>query len=219
MKIGTLLRLEINDPKTATIKRYRCKVIEQNTHYLFVDYPIDEKTNKTVFLPKNQVLTVTFVSTNQSVYSFRSKIISKVKVNIPALALQIPEKQSIKRIQRREYVRIDTAIDVTVHSTDGLFPPFQSVTNDVSGGGLSIVLPHTVLLIQGDELDIWFVLPMQSGDYHYIYAQAEVVRVQSAENTVSAMSIKFTSISKDFQQQIMHFCFEKQREARKKELI
>ncbi|MTW85893.1 pilus assembly protein PilZ [Virgibacillus dakarensis] len=219
MKIGTLLVLETKDPDEETNWEFRCKVIEKNEHYLFIDYPIDNKTNKSALIPKHKPFTVTYVGSDQSVYSFPSEIVAQVKLNVPALAIPMPEKQHINRIQRREFVRIVAAIDVSVHSLETSSTPFTTVTNDISGGGLSIVLPKGVTLTEGEGLDLWFVLPMESGDYQYINAQSEVVRMLFLENTVQTASLKFTGITKQSCQQIIRFCFERQRELRKKELL
>ncbi|MGY0691790.1 flagellar brake protein [Virgibacillus sp. FSP13] len=218
MNIGTVLILETKEPITNKTRKLRCKVIEKNEHYIFIDYPIDEQTKKSTFLPKKTPFTVTYIGSDQSVYSFRSEIVDKVKLNIPGLIINTPEPDKIKRIQRREYVRIDVAVDVSIHSTEDSFEAFSTVTADISGGGLSIILPRGTTITEQEDVDVWFVLPMQTGDYQYLYAQSEVIRVITADNSVRTVSLKFTSISTQDRQQIIRFCFEKQREARNKEL-
>ncbi|QGS68827.1 hypothetical protein CV093_11255 [Oceanobacillus sp. 143] len=56
MKIGTVLHIELNNPKTKKNDKYRCKVIEINEHSLIIDYPINEITNKTAFYQKEDIL-------------------------------------------------------------------------------------------------------------------------------------------------------------------
>lgn len=220
MKIGSFLTLEIKQVDKKRIEKFRCKIIEKNEYYLFIDYPINEHTKKTSFLPKGTYLTATYVGSDQSVYSFHSQIVAKVKFNIPALAISLPEKSKIIRIQRREHVRIETAIDISVHSSDNVtFTPFVSVTADISGGGVSIILPNKVTLSENAILDIWLVLPMQSKMYQYVYAQTEVIRLKSTAAGVNKASLKFVSIAPQARQQIIQYGFEKQLEARKKELL
>ncbi|WP_099158376.1 flagellar brake protein [Virgibacillus ndiopensis] len=219
MKIGTLLMLEVTQTDKNDLQKYRCKVIEKNEHYLFIDYPVNEQTKKTSYLPKGTYIAVTYVGSDQSVYSFHTQIVAKVKFNIPALAISLPEKSKINRIQRRKYVRIDTSVDVTVHSPNDSFEPFVTVTSDISGGGLSIILPNKVNLAERDTLDLWVVLPMQSNEYHYVFAQTEIIRINVSDTSVNTASLKFVSITSQAQQHIVQYCFEKQREARKKELL
>ncbi|WP_164668747.1 flagellar brake protein [Virgibacillus doumboii] len=216
MRIGTLLTIEIKQPNNKETKKYRCKVIEKNEHYIFIDYPIETKTNKTGFLPKGTRFTATYVGKDQSVYLFHTEIVAKVKLNVPALAIYFPDKKDIKKIQRREYVRIETAVDVAFHGTN---EPFTTVTSDISGGGMSMIIPNGKNVTTNESADVCIVLKMHSGDYSYVNAQAEVIRVKEDGNKVKTASMKFISVNKQVQQSIIRYCFEKQREARKKELL
>ncbi|MEC5422445.1 flagellar brake domain-containing protein [Virgibacillus sp. C22-A2] len=216
MKIGTLLTLEFKKAQQ-TIK-YRCKVIEKNEKYLFIDYPIDTETKKTAYLSKGTKLSATYIGNDQSIYNFRTEIVKKVKLVVPALAIPLPDDDKVQRIQRREFVRIDTAIDVAIHSATNSIAPIVTVTSDISGGGVSIIIPRGRTLEEGSKVTMWIVLHMHSGQYKYITAEAEVVLLKSINNTIQTASLKFTDITKQAQQTIIRYCFEKQRETRKKEL-
>ncbi|WP_404452863.1 PilZ domain-containing protein [Virgibacillus necropolis] len=218
MDIGTSLTLSVTDPQTGIDTKYRCKVIEKNEHYLFIDYPVNVKTKRTAILPKNTYIQTSYIESNQSVYSFNTKVIAKVNVNIPALAISIPRETDIKRIQRRSFVRIETAVDVSIHRAKPVSESFATVTSDISGGGMSIILPVDHTLNENDNLDVWIVLQMQNGQYNYIYTQSTVVRVITDKGNIHTASIKFATISKQDQQVIIRYCFEKQRELRTKEL-
>lgn len=220
MDIGTLLTLFVTDKKTNKNTKYRCKIIDKNGHYLFVDYPVNDKTKRTALLAKGTYMKASYIGNDQSVYSFTTKVIAKVNVTIPALAISIPEKKDVNRIQRRAYVRIATTVDVSIHFTEECAKhPFATVTSDISGGGMSIILPTTKNLNERDSIDIWMVLQMQNGEYHYIYSQSTVVRVITNKHKIHIASIKFETISKHDQQKVIRFCFEKQRESRTKELM
>lgn len=218
MKIGTLLNMEFKKPGTNQPYKYHSKVVEKNEHYLFIDYPIDQKTKKTVFLSKGTALAVTYIGNDQSIYCFHTKIVAKLKLTVPALAIIFPDQTDIKRIQRREFVRVDTAIDAAIHSSDSTFPPFVTVTSDISGGGMSVILPKDKELEINTKVDTWLTIYLLTGGYQYIYTEAEVVLIKTLNNTIKTASLKFTSITKQAQQNIIRYCFEKQREARKKEL-
>lgn len=219
MKIGTLFTLEMEDLETRVMAKYRCKVIDKNENYLFIDYPINIKTKKTTFFPKGDKFSISYLGADQVVYQFISKIISRVNLRVPALVIRFPDKNKIQRIQRREYVRIETAVDTAVHCLEDSFSAFTTVTTDISGGGLSVIIPSKHTLAKNKKLNIWLVLQMQSGEYNYINAKAELVLLKLLDNALKTASLKFTSITKQSQQNIIQFCFEKQREARKKELI
>lgn len=216
MNIGTLLTMETKQPKNKEKEKYRCKIIEKNENYLFIDYPIEVKSSKTGFFQKGTSFSASYVGKDQSVYSFHTKVVAKVKLNIPALAISFPDKNDIKKIQRREYVRIETAVDVAFHGTN---EPFTTVTSDISGGGMSIIIPNGKNVTANETANVCVALQMHSGDYHYVNALAEVIRVNHDTSTVKTASLKFVSVNKHQQQHIIRYCFEKQREARKKELL
>lgn len=219
MQIGTMIYLETEDPRTNETKNYRSRVVEKNEHYLFIDYPFEIKTKKTTFFPKGTRFKATYIGKDQTPYAFHTEIVAKVKLNVQVLAIVLPEKGRIERIQRREYVRVDAAIDVAIHPIHDSLEPFSTVTNDVSGGGLSIIIPKKKKLSDDAELDIWLVLPMLTGEYHYIQTKAKVIRIQSRENSIQSASLKYQSLAKNDRQSLIRFCFEKQRESRKKELL
>ncbi|MFD1850504.1 flagellar brake protein [Oceanobacillus bengalensis] len=218
MKIGTTLQIEAEDLLTREIKTYRCKLIEIKEKFLIIDYPINAKTNKTTFFRRGANITVSYVASN-TVYQFTSKIIKNVKAKVPGVAIALPEEHGIKRVQRREFVRIDTAIDVAVYSVKNSFTPIITVTSDISGGGMSIIIPQDHSLLMEEQVITWMILPMQTGEIHYIKATAEIVFIKELKRGIFSASLKFIDIDSKVQQNIVRFCFEKQREARKKEIL
>lgn len=218
MKIGTLLHLERFDLMKKEIIKYHCKVIEKNEQHLLIDYPINQQTKRNSILLKGENFSVIYAGSDQNIYYFQSEVVAKVNLTVPALAIKLPDKSDIKRIQRREFVRIETAVDVSLHSVNQRFSPFVTVTSDMSGGGISIVLPEKHTLGVGNIADIWMPLQFFSGEYKYIHAKAEVVFLKLINHKLPNASLKFTEIPKHSQQDIIRYCFEKQREARKKEL-
>ncbi|TFJ93798.1 flagellar brake protein [Lentibacillus salicampi] len=214
MKIGTLLTLEAKNPETGETHKYRSQIIEKNAHYLLIDLPIHHETNKTAFFMKGTHFKMTYIGTDQAVYMFTAKLMKMVKGDIPSLAVQAPEKEAIRIIQRRAFVRIDTAVDVAVHYTND---SFTTVTSDISGGGMSIILPEPHELNVNERTDLWMVLRMQSEHYQYVHAATEVTRIVD-DNGIRKASMKYLSINQKDQQFIIRYCFEKQLEARRKEL-
>lgn len=218
MKIGTLIHIEYEENQSSEVRKYRCKIIEKNNQGLIIDYPINVNTNKTSFLPIGSTILVTYVSKDKAVYQFRSIILERVNMKIPALLIKLPEKKKIKRIQRREFVRVESAIDVAIHSLTKKFVPFTTVTEDISGGGLSFIIPERDILTIGEYIQVFIVLPMNNIDSYYISVEAKVVFIKSLKSNINITSVKFTKITKIDQQLIIRYCFEKQRQARQKEL-
>ncbi len=218
MNIGTLLQLEYKKDGVSEVLKYYCKIIERNEQYLFIDCPVNEKTKKTERFHKGAQFFAAYIGKDQSVYRFRTEVVSKVSFNIPALAIRLPNKEGIKRIQRREFVRVKSAVDIAVYSDNDSFSPFTTVTDDISGGGMSIIVPDGVNLELNKDISIWMVLEMYNGEYQYHNIKAVFVHINKLNSGIQIGSLKFTGLKQKIRQQIIRYCFEKQREARKKEL-
>lgn len=78
------------------------------------------------------------------------------------------------KIQRREYVRVETPVDVAIQFKNY---KYQLVTADISAGGLALILKGEVAFNEGDEVDLTVVLPFANGDVKYVMTTAVVVRI------------------------------------------
>src|SRR5690625_3703909 len=165
MKIDSNLTLAFKKRGKST-EKYKCKIIDKSENEIIIAYPIHMTTKKTEFFSLDTVFIASYLADDNAVNEFPTKITRRVKLNVPGLALAIPEKEKINRIQRREFVRVDATIDVAVHSKSEKLKPFTAITSDISGGGLSILVSDLSAFTLGDSLDIWMVLRLNSGKIH-----------------------------------------------------
>lgn len=214
-KIGDTFTIEPKfNPDRET---YRCRVVEKIENQIFIDYPINENTGKTVYLMNESQLKVSFVSTDSSVYMFETQVLGRTIKGIPMIILSYPGKESLYRIQRRQFVRVETATDVAIHSTNQNFSPIVSITSDISAGGASVLLPPETKLTSGIIINTYFVLPMLSEEYHYVSLKSEVIRMIEGKNgDRDKVSLKFKEISEHVRLLFIKFCFERQLMVRKK---
>jgi c-di-GMP-binding flagellar brake protein YcgR len=215
INIGDTIILE---PKNSSEEeKYRCKLVEINGEQLFIDYPISMKTAKTVFLLDGTQLKGSFIGKDNTVYLFETEVQGRVKQTIPMITLSYPGKNHLVRVQRRQYVRVETSIDVAVHSTKGEFSSFVTITSDISAGGSALILPLNTELAPETIIDCWIVLPMQSGDYHYLTLKARVIRVIPGQNGDQAkMPIEFIDVNESERQLLIRFSFERQLNLKRK---
>lgn len=217
MKIGDQLILELK--YTDKLDKFKCKVVEKRDSYIYIDYPINMETNKTAFFIDGTQLKCSFVAGDGSVYLFETGVIGRVKQNIPMIVLHYPGDDQLIKIQRRQYVRVETAIDVAVHPRASEFEPFVAVTDDISAGGAAIIAANHQKLATGMELILWAVLPMQNGDYHYFKFPSKVVRIIPLENGRNKVSLQFQHVEPQERQVLFRFCFDRQVSMRKKGLL
>jgi c-di-GMP-binding flagellar brake protein YcgR len=157
----------------------------------------------------------------QSAYSFDTEVTGRLKQTIPMMKLHFPGDEYVMKIQRRQFVRIETGVDVAIHPLNGEFEPFTARTDDISAGGMLVqVRANTELkLEQGMKIKIVVVLPMQSSGIHYLQLTSRIVRMSETEQTnFLKYSIQFEEVSPLERQQLLRFTFERQLELKKKGL-
>lgn len=195
-------------------RTYKCRIIDTKKGKVYIDYPIDEGAKHPDIFRVGTPLHIHFIE-NNSLFSFPSEIIGKAKLNnIPTLILSF-ELNNLKQIQRREFVRVETLLDVSVQSIENKFTPIMTVTHDISGGGLAILVGKDDNVNQGDLLDIMLILPLDN-KLEYIHIIGKAVRIQGKKKEKDILSVKFDDIDLRDQQLIVQYCFTRQLEDRKK---
>ena len=213
LKIGTVLTLEpVHGDKA---EKYKCKVVEFTDSKLYIDYPIHMETEKTVFLIDGTQLKGSFVFNDTTVYSFETEVTGRKKSNIPMICLHYPRPDELVKVQRRQFVRVDTSVDAAIITPKASYP---TITMDLSAGGCAVKLLKNQSYEAGMEVEIILVLPMQTGEYNYLNVPGKVIRVWD-KGTGKIASLEFTELKELQQQNILRFCFEKQLALRNKGLI
>ncbi|MBU9714257.1 flagellar brake protein [Evansella tamaricis] len=214
IKVSTNLFLELNDPDHER-KKYRSKLLDYQDNQLFIDYPVDEETKKPHFLFPGTELKVWFIGKDEAIYLFHTEVLGKLEKKIPMLIIHDPGQQNYIRIQRRQYVRIDTAIDVAIHSIDQSFPPFTTITLDISGGGIATLIPKNNKLPDNTVVSLYFPLHFQTGDIYFIKTKGKLIRIIEKQGQRKG-SFQFIDLTEGDRQKIVRYCYEKQLNLRKK---
>lgn len=219
LKIGKTLLLE--QKYSSEKESYKCMVVEIGDGTFYIDYPVDVQTGKVAFLVDGTQLKASFADGEKGTFLFDTEVFKKVKGNIPMMQLMLPAEETFIKLQRRQFVRIETRLDVAIHPTGGEFAPFRTVTEDLSAGGSAIRLTKNMQLNGASLIDIWLALPLNSGEISYLMLRSSVIRIAELENGngTKILSIQFTDPVKNESQIIMRYIFEKQLEMKKRGLI
>lgn len=212
IKIGTLLQLEPAYSKR--IEKFRCKVVEQKDNIIYIDYPINESTKKTAFLIDGSEFRANYQTEDKQAFAFNTQVVGRKSGNIPMIMLSCPEDSGFIKIQRREYVRVETPVDVALQFGDY---KYQLIAEDISAGGLALILKGAVSFKDGDDVVLTIVLPFSNGEINYVVTNANIVRIFERDN-IKIATIRLTDTDEIDQQHIVRFCFERQLLNRKKEL-
>ena len=212
LKIGTQLTLE--PTYTERNEKFRCRVVEKIGNIIQIDYPVNLETKKTAFLIDGAQFRVSYNTETKESYCFNTEVLGRRGGNIQTILLSCPPKDEFIKIQRREYVRVDTPVDVAIEFEG---QKFQFVAEDISAGGTAIHIKKPVNFTEGDEVQLLAVLPFSNSDIRYVETKAIIVRIFDRDE-IKVASIRFTDTDDIDQQHIVRFCFERQVLIRKKEL-
>src|SRR5699024_12005907 len=100
----------------------------------------------------NTLVTIIFTD-DRALFRFNTVIVKRIKDPTLALVIPKPKKSDLEKVQRREYVRVKTDVDIAIHSKKENVQPIVTVTNDISGGGASIIIPDSTTFEEEEIID------------------------------------------------------------------
>ena len=204
LSIGIIIVIDTDFTKDS--EKYKSKVIDMGNGFVMIDYPTHIKTGKTAFFLDGTQLLVSFVDDKKMSYAFRTEVSGRLNKGIPMLKLSYPGDEELIKIQRREFVRVETAIDIAVEY-DGQFSHY--VAEDLSAGGVALNLPGRVPFEAEDSVALTIVLPYANKEIRYVKVHAKVIRIWEKDGRRIA-SLQFEDIEQIECQHIIRFCFERQ---------
>ena len=106
LSIGTVIVIDTN--LTADSEKYKSKVIDMGDGFVMIDYPTHIETGKTAFFLDGTQLLVSFIDHMKMSYAFQTEVSGRLNKGIPMLKLSYPGDEQLIKVQRREFVRVET---------------------------------------------------------------------------------------------------------------
>jgi c-di-GMP-binding flagellar brake protein YcgR len=212
LKVGQDLRVEVEGRKEG-----KTKIAAINDQVVWIESPSETDTLKTFFLHEDEAMRVYFFKGEEQLYAFDtviSKRFSDAQLTL-RYAFKLPDEKKIKRVQRREYLRVPEMIQVTVSAEDGqAFSSFETTSLDVSAGGMRIIANRAPVAVD-EAIIVSFHINDDRGVPQTFRVKSRLVRIQ--EQTVKQeLSLCFEELSHRDQETILRYCFRAQLEARKR---
>lgn len=208
LSIGTIIVIDKDFTKDS--EKFKSKVVDIGDGFIMIDYPTHIETGRTAFFRDGTQLLVTFIDNLKMSYAFRTEVGGRLNKGIPMIKLSYPGDEQLIKVQRREFVRVESAIDIAVEK-GGRFT--QYVAADLSAGGVALTLLNPDTFKEDELLSLTIVLPFMNHEIKYVKADARVTRVWEKDGRLIA-SLKFETINQIERQYIIRFCFERQLQMR-----
>ncbi|MCJ8011108.1 flagellar brake domain-containing protein [Paenibacillus sp. KQZ6P-2] len=208
-KIGDLLFISVDsgDEKEAVVQ-YKSRIGDMDEDSILIEVPIQEGSGRLKKLSSGDELSVFFLTEggiknyfNSYVFGFKEDVIRMIRI-------RRPEPDSISKIQRRSFLRVNAELEVAV-KTDKMLR-FVARTYDVGGGGLSFYCDASQRVSEGDGVSCWVLVLYKNGSIEHVPFNGEIVRIKVLENGRKIVMVKFTAIADMERQKLIRFCFERQ---------
>ena len=171
---------------------------------------------------RGEMVEVTFVHLG-GCYSFATRVLSRRRDPIPVIEVEKPRE--IKKIQRRNYVRVDVVLPmeyrlVLLGENNSIVPLEEEFLNastvNISGGGILFTTARE------EKVDDLLQIRLHLTAKHGLNLLGRVVRLQTVEReglVSHQVAVKFERIRETQRDVICRFVLEKERELIKKGLV
>lgn len=196
------------------LKKAKSKAVSIENNELLIVYPVDVVTGRTVILHNDMEVTVEFVGKDEVPYRFISRIKGKVKDKLQMICLEVPPREKMKRIQRRQYVRTDAVLDVQIQP--GNEEEIRTLSYNISAGGIAVVLADGLSFQSGESLRLIIRLPEEEHT-RQIETEAVVRRIfNDPKSEKRKMTLEYSEIAAGDQQALLQYCIRRQLNKRRK---
>ena len=155
-----------------------------------------------------------YYTTDRAAYKFKSKILKRTNKPIPLLLIE--KSDSVTRIQRRDYFRLEVTgtVDIYKMPEDKEYP--KKITEarllDISGGGIKMQLEKKF----DKNEEVYICLKNILAPKEFI--KSEIVRVEKENDELYNYGVKFSEIEEEQREEIIQWIFAYQRKNRRKGL-
>ncbi|MCW0118457.1 cyclic di-GMP receptor DgrA [Bacillus subtilis] len=196
------------------LKKAKSKAVSIENNELLIAYPVDVVTGRTVILHNDMEVTVEFVGKDEVPYRFISRIKGKVKDKLQMICLEMPPREKMKRIQRRQYVRTDAVLDVQIQPENE--EEIRTLSYNISAGGIAVVLADGLSFQSGESLRLVIRLPEEEHT-RQIETEAVVRRIfNDPKSEKRKMTLEYSEIAAGDQQALLQYCIRRQLNKRRK---
>lgn len=212
-KVNQMLHYHIasSDEEEASIE-YRSRIADEQEDSLLIEIPISEKSGRYKRLFLGDELSVFFVSEDGIKNYFDSHVLGFKEDGVRLIKIRRPEPDRITKVQRRSFLRVPAELEIAVKMSN--LVRFVCMTDDVGGGGVSIICDGKWPLAPEQILECWILISYKNGTIEHVFFRGEIVRVVELESGKKQAMIKYASINDSERQKVIRYCFEKQLEHR-----
>ncbi|MEF3301837.1 flagellar brake protein [Paenibacillus sp. GYB003] len=213
--VNQFLYIQVNsiDPEEAR-QEYKSRIADIGPNYISMEVPLHVGTGKLKRLYAGDQINAYYMTDGGVKHYFNTFVLGFKEEAIRLVLIKPPEPDHITKVQRRNFLRVPADLEIAVKVTEQI--RFIGVTNDVGGGGVSLLCESRIPVKERETIESWLLLPFRNGTIEHAHFKGEVVRIKPTDNGKLILMVQFTDIADVERQRIIRFCFERQLEFRKR---
>ena len=221
LKVNQLVNIELVCDKEQKSRRYASRVenLEYTSEKNLICLATPMQDRLPIFISPGSAVNVWFWDST-AIYSISAVILQNKVGKLYQIILDADLKM-IRRVQNREFVRVNCSLDVSVSylNNDGEKMSFLTQTKDLSGGGISLVIyDHNIPFQEESTIGIKFVLDDLMLDMNGVVIWFNREIDYNGQARIVA-GISFTCISEEIRKMIIRAVYLRQIALRNKGLI
>ncbi|WP_334072050.1 MULTISPECIES: flagellar brake protein [Paenibacillus] len=208
-KVNDLIYIQVaSADKKEDDKECKSRIADIGDDFYLVEVPIEVGSGRIRRLFVGDELSIYFLTEGGVKNYFNTYVLGFADDVVQLIRIRKPEPEAVTKIQRRHYLRVVAELEIAVRVQDNT--RFVALTEDVGGGGVSLICDGKYRLMEGDQLYCWLLIPYKNGSVEHAPFEAEVVRTKKLETGRDLVMLKFVNISDMERQKIIRYCFERQ---------
>ncbi|OPJ57108.1 flagellar brake protein [Alkalithermobacter paradoxus] len=209
LEIGQKLQIEIetSDIKENNLISQLLEIVSEDEYFIAV--PIVNTSLFPIYVGSK--ITIYYTIESSGVFKFSAEVIDRKKGDISYL--HIKRISEIKKIQRRDYFRLEISIPIELYDLgDNLIS--KGYTKDISGGGISAILDRKIQ----NNIYVYCKIDIDNKKYKL---HSKIVRsgIYEKNTDLFEIGISFEKIDNKERNNIVGFIFKEQRKLMQKGLI
>ncbi len=181
--------------------------------FMYIELPLHSTDHRPYNDGVGSAIWIEFHAMDGSICTYETRVYELLEMPMKVLQVDSPEVVRVEREQRREFVRVSADLEVKIQVSQTGKPASTKVyTRDISGGGMSLLLPRAVTLHAGQEIHAQFQLPLKAGRVIEISTKCLVIRLSDRNDLgFASASLKFIGMKESVRQRIIQYTFMRQR--------
>jgi c-di-GMP-binding flagellar brake protein YcgR len=211
-KIGERVFVRLQSPnKTIASMEHISRVADMDDELLHLEIPISTKDGKFLRLVPKDRVTVCFVR-NGVPHDFETEVVGFREDAIPLVSVKPPAAGSVRRSERRNFLRVPAMLNVSVELADG--QKLSVVTVDIGGGGICFVVKKDTPIYPKDKFNGRVQLRYRNGQSDTALFVGRVIRIEDMDHIRRKVMCNFEEITEPERQKVIRYCLERQLEFR-----